>query len=70
MRSVLNERRAALDAVHLVALVEQQLGQVGAVLAGDAGDQSRFFISPCLRRAACRISAYRNSRHFRAAPMA
>ena len=33
------ERRAALDAVHLVALVEQELGEVGAVLAGDAGDQ-------------------------------
>jgi hypothetical protein len=32
------ERRAALDAVHLVALVEQELGEIGAVLAGDAGD--------------------------------
>ena len=39
MRSVLNERRAADDAVHLVALLEQQLGQVGAVLAGDPGDE-------------------------------
>jgi len=29
---------AALDAVHLVALVQQQFGQVGAVLAGDEGD--------------------------------
>ena len=26
----------------LVALVEQELGQVGAVLAGDAGDQCPF----------------------------
>ena len=33
---------AALDAVNLVALVEQQLRQVGAVLAGDAGDQGSF----------------------------
>ena len=33
------DRGAALDAVHLVALAQQQLGQVGAVLAGDAGDQ-------------------------------
>ena len=39
MRSVLNEDDAALDAVHLVALGEQQLGEIGAVLAGDAGDQ-------------------------------
>ena len=30
---------AAHHADHLVALVEQQLGQVRAVLAGDAGDQ-------------------------------
>ena len=33
---------AALDAVHLVAFFEQQLGQVGAVLAGHAGDQCCF----------------------------
>ena len=34
------ERRCAPDQpVHLVALVQQQLGQVGAVLAGDAGDE-------------------------------
>ena len=32
-------RRAALDAVDFVALLEQQLGQVGAVLAGHARDQ-------------------------------
>jgi len=29
-----------LDAVHLVAFFDQQLGKIGAVLAGDAGDQS------------------------------
>jgi hypothetical protein len=33
------QRGAALDAVHLVALFQQELGQIGAVLAGDAGDQ-------------------------------
>ena len=34
------ERAAAADdAVDLVALVEQKFGQVGAVLAGDAGDE-------------------------------
>ena len=32
---------AALDAVDGVALAEQELGQVGAVLAGDAGDERR-----------------------------
>ena len=32
-------RRAALDAVNLVALVEQQFGEIGAVLTGHAGDQ-------------------------------
>ena len=36
------ERRAALDAVDLVAFVEEELGEVGAVLAGDAGDQGDF----------------------------
>ncbi len=33
------QRRAALDAVHLVALLQQKLRQIGAVLAGDAGDE-------------------------------
>jgi hypothetical protein len=28
--------------VHLVAFLEQELGEVGAVLAGDAGDESFF----------------------------
>ena len=34
--------RPADHAADLVALVEQELGQVGAVLAGDAGDQCSF----------------------------
>ena len=29
---------AALDAMHDVAFLQQERGQVGAVLAGDAGD--------------------------------
>ena len=33
------ERGAALDAVHLVALGEQEFGEIGSVLAGDSGDQ-------------------------------
>jgi len=33
---------AALDAVHDVALFQQQLGKVRAVLAGDAGDEGDF----------------------------
>ena len=31
--------RDRFDAVHGIALVQQQLGQVGTVLAGDAGDE-------------------------------
>ena len=34
-------RRAPLDAVDLVTLVKQQLGQISAILAGRAGDQCR-----------------------------
>ena len=30
------------DAMHLVALVQQELGQIGAVLAGNAGDECDF----------------------------
>ena len=40
------QRGPALDAVHFVALAEQKLGKVGAVLAGDAGDQRCFFHPP------------------------
>jgi len=34
--------RSALDAVHHVALLQQELGEVGAVLAGHAGDEGGF----------------------------
>ncbi len=43
------ERTAALDAMHLIALRHQQLGQVRPVLPGDAGDQCDFAIH-CLPR--------------------
>ena len=33
--------RAALDAVNFVALLEQQLGEIRAVLARDTGDECR-----------------------------
>jgi hypothetical protein len=36
-------RRPADEAVDLVALVEEELGEVAAVLSGHAGDQARFF---------------------------
>ena len=39
MRAVLKQGGAALDAVHLVSLGEQKLGEVGPVLPGDSGDQ-------------------------------
>jgi hypothetical protein len=32
-------RRAPLDAVDGIALMQQQLGEIGAVLSSDAGDQ-------------------------------
>jgi hypothetical protein len=35
-------RRAADQTVHLVALIEQQLGEEGAVLARDAGEEGLF----------------------------
>ena len=44
MRSVLNRLGAALDAVDKVALVEQELSEVRAVLAGDTRDQCYFFL--------------------------
>jgi len=34
--------RSALDAVHLVALAKQELGQVSSVLAGDTGYEGFF----------------------------
>jgi len=36
------QRGAALDAVHFVALAQKEFGKVGAVLAGDAGDEGFF----------------------------
>jgi hypothetical protein len=36
------ERRAALDAMHFVALTDQEFGQIRAVLAGNACDQGLF----------------------------
>ena len=36
----IEERRTAFDAMDFVALGEEELGEVGAVLAGDAGDES------------------------------
>ena len=44
--------RAADQPVHLVALREQQLGEVRAVLAGDAGDQSGLGHAESVGRAA------------------
>src|SRR5690606_4518969 len=38
----IKEGAAAVDAVHLVVLAEEEVGEVGAVLAGDAGDESCF----------------------------
>ncbi len=35
----IEQRRAALDAVYLVALLEQQFSEIGPVLAGDARDE-------------------------------
>ena len=35
-------RGPPLDAVNDVALVEQEFGEIGAVLAGDAGDERDF----------------------------
>ncbi len=37
------KRGTALDAVDLVALVQQELGEVGAVLAGDSRDECLSF---------------------------
>ena len=52
-------RRAPLDAVHDIAFVEQEFGEIGAVLPGRAGDQchtichrliSRTFLKHSIRR--------------------
>ena len=39
----IEKRGAALDAMHFVTLREQESSEVGAVLAGDAGDKGCFF---------------------------
>jgi hypothetical protein len=41
----IKEARSTLDAVHLVVLAEQKLGQIRPVLAGDAGDEGFFGVS-------------------------
>ena len=63
-------RGAAHHAVDLVALLEQELGQVGAVLAGDAGDQCAVASSGVRRsaRAATATVAAMPSRRARSAP--
>ena len=33
---------ATLDAMHFIPLLQEELGKVGAVLTGNAGDQSSF----------------------------
>src|SRR5205085_10764027 len=43
----IEKRRASLDAVHDVILVQQQLGEVSAVLPCNAGDK-RHFAHSCL----------------------
>ena len=44
MRQVVGRPGAAHDRVHLVALLEQQLREVRAILAGDPGDESAFYV--------------------------
>ena len=41
------------DADDLVALGQQELGEVGAVLAGDAGDQAPWASAMALSRGGC-----------------
>ena len=38
----------APDAMHYITFVQQELGQIGAILPGDAGDQSDFSIVHCV----------------------
>ncbi len=60
-------RRAPFDAMHAIALGQQEFGEISAVPAGDAGDQSRFQspISSCskaARRANAHAAAVRVNR--------
>ena len=43
------QRGASLDAVDLIALAEEELGEVGAVLADDAGDERALHVERLLR---------------------
>ena len=45
MRPVLKLDERRLIAVNDVAFVEQQFGEIGAVLAGHAGDQGDFLLA-------------------------
>src|SRR5678815_573787 len=55
------ERGAPLDAVDDVALLQQKLGEIGAVLAGDAGDQGNFGL---LHGGRIRIASADSTAHF------
>ena len=63
---VVVRRRAALEAVHDVALVEQKLGEVGAVLLGGARGDSEYFFS-LLSKPSGEGSSLANERKTRAA---
>ena len=39
----IERRRTALDAVNDIALLEQKIRKVGAILSGDAGNEGDFF---------------------------
>ena len=52
------QRGAAFDAMHFVAFAQQEFGEIGAVLAGDAGDES-FFHRKKRRKRRCLLA-----RHF------
>ncbi|OIR10288.1 hypothetical protein GALL_76000 [mine drainage metagenome] len=41
--SGIEQGAAALDTMHLITLVQQQFGEVGSVLSGDASNQCDFF---------------------------
>src|SRR4030095_1084443 len=41
------QRRAAFDAVYDVSAAQQEVGEIGAVLPGDAGDDCYFFRHIC-----------------------
>ena len=69
----IDRRRAADHADHVVALLEQKLGQIAAVLAGDAGDQCRFFmcsssaVTTFRDRRACYLPGARTGQQYNAA---